>query len=1178
MSDFVHLHLHSEYSLLDGACRISDIAEKAAEYGQKAVAITDHGVMFGVVEFYMACREASVKPIIGCEVYMAARTRTEKTNEFDSENYHLVLLVKNEEGYKNLLKLVSAGFTEGFYSKPRIDIELLREHSGGLIALSACLGGRIPQYILSGDIKRAEEYALKINEIFGSDNFYLELQNHGIDGQAEVNTALAGISARTGIPLVCTNDVHYIKKEDALSQAALMCIQTNSMMSDGRPLGFETDEFYFKSGDEMAQLFGNYTKALENTCKIADMCNYDFVFDKLYLPRYTPENGISAEKYLKDLAASGLEKKVADGIIKYTDEHGADEYKSRMIYELFIINRMGYNEYFLITWDFVKFARSSDIPVGPGRGSGAGCLISFLIGITEIDPIKYSLLFERFLNPERISMPDFDIDFCYERRDEVIKYVSERYGSDHVAQIITFGTMAARAVVRDVGRVLGMSYADVDAVAKAIPQKLGITLDEALEIEPLKTMYNESAQIKKMIDISHSLEGMPRHASTHAAGVVITDKPVNEYVPLAVSSGTTVIQFNMDIVANLGLLKFDFLALRYLTIIYDTEKMILEDDKNFSVAALPENDEQTYDMISQGKTSGVFQLESAGMKQLLVNMQPRDIKDIMIALALYRPGPMDAMPRFLENRKDKNKIKYKIDKLADILDETCGCIIYQEQVMRIFRVIANYSYGKADTIRRAMSKKKTEELKAEREGFIKGAKANFIDIITANELFDEMQDFAKYAFNKSHATAYSVISYRSAYLRSHYPRQYFAALLTSVLGHMSKTTEYIVESGRLGIHVLPPCVNMSGVKFTVEDNNIRFGLLGLKNLGVNFVHAVIIERAKRKFASFTDFINRMANTDINKRQVEALIKTGACDCFNIYRSKLLASYEQLIDSCQKNKNKQIENQISFFDGGAAENETFNYPDVEELTLRERIAMEKEGAGISFSGHLLDFYSNHASEFSVVEINDIILSFEDNLQHYRERQIVTIAGVISKRSVKQIKTGESMAFITIEDRYSEAEVVIFPKVYTECSALLNYDNALAVTGEISIKEDEAPKILAQSVILLIGNDKFVKTKKETPQHKTESYAAVSNTEPVIVEVKNKPEDVKTKKLYIRLENKTDKKSTLAINLIDIYDGSVQVFLYYKSEGKYVQYIHGADIETLLLSELEKLLGNENVVLK
>ena len=1242
MADFVHLHLHSEYSLLDGACRISEIPKAAKAAGHTAAAITDHGAMYGVVDFYRACRDEGIQPIIGCEVYVAARTLRDKTHEYDAQNYHLVLLVKNETGYQNLISMVSTAFIDGFYAKPRIDLALLREHAEGLIALSACLAGRIPQYILNDDISAAEEYALQMREIFGPDGFYLELQDHGIPEQVRVNAALSALSKRTGIPMVATNDVHYLKKEDAATQAVMMCIQTNTTIQEGRPVGFPTDEFYYKSTDEMAALFSAYEGALENTVKIAGMCHFDFHFDQLYLPRFIPEDGSNPKMYLRKLALAGLQERMADGRIICTDEDGMtyDDYKGRMEYELFIISRMGYDEYYLIVQDFVNYARTHDIPTGPGRGSGAGSLVAYLIGITEIDSIRHKLLFERFLNPERVSMPDFDIDFCDEKRDEVIEYVAHRYGRDHVSQIITFGTMAARAAVRDVGRALGMSYGEVDIVARTISQKPGITLKEALEGEELKTMYDEDPRIRRLIDISMALEGMPRHASTHAAGVVITDRPVSDYVPLAVSSGTIVTQFDMNTVASLGLLKFDFLALRYLTILDDTEKEIRKTEADFDLRRIPEDDSETFDLISAGQTDGVFQLESAGMKQMLIEFRPRSISDIMMAIALYRPGPMDSISKFIENRRDPKKIHYEIPALAPILDPTFGCIIYQEQVMQICRTIAGYSYGKADVVRKAMAKKNAAVMEKERDTFLAGAARNFVDADAASRLFDEMAGFASYAFNKSHAASYAYTSYRTAYLKCHYPKQYFAALLTSVLGNAGKMSAYIAECGRRGIKVLPPDVNESGINFCVSGENIRFGLLALKNVGQNFVEGILAGRRDRPYRSLDDLIDRLSGRELNKRAVEALIKSGACDCFGIYRSRMLEAYGPMVENAAKKSHADLEGQIGLFDSGTESGLSTAYPEIDELSIRDKLRMEKEAAGFYFSGHLTDGYTRHAEQLGAVAIHEIRMAFEEEGNGtYQEGQILTLSGIVTARTVKQTRNGDSMAFITLEDRYADIEVVVFPKVFALCAALLTLENAVAIKGKLQIRNEEPPKLLAQAVIPLLSNTDMTVPGVQIPHFTgerdtgnipvnassdlktvapsetsdiSESLAAfgtrspqplIKSAAPSMAAIPEqylrpyRPAESKTPRsepdqsfsrtavtpqlprLFLKVSAMTGTPFEKAVNLLEIFCGNTEVIFYNMSNGKYIRAnaLH-ADATPFLLHELERVLGAGCVVLK
>ena len=1189
---FVHLHLHSEYSLLDGACRIADIPKRAHELGQNAVAITDHGVMYGTVDFYRACKDAGIKPIIGCEVYMAAGSRFDKRHETDGTRYHLILLVKNETGYKNLSYMVSKGFTEGFYTKPRIDLELLSEHSEGLVCLSACLAGYIPRMLAAGEYEKAKEHALAMREIFGKDCYYLELQDHGIETQKEVNAGLLRLSRETGIPMVATNDAHYLRRGDADTQAVLMCIQTNSKIADGRPFGFETDEFYMKSTEEMESLFSEYEGAVENTQKIADMCNFDFDFSKMYLPRFHPDTGEPPKDYLRQLAYRGFEEKVKSGEILFTEEHTEQTYRERIEYELSVIIQMGYAEYYLIVADFIRYAKSRDIPVGPGRGSGAGSLVAYLAGITDVDSIRYHLMFERFLNPERISMPDFDTDFCYDRRGEVIEYVSEKYGKDHVCGITTFGTLAAKAVIRDVGRVLGMSYADVDVVAKAVPNDLHITIEKAMEGH-LGELYQNSEEVRRLIDISKALEGMPRHASAHAAGIVITDKPVYEYVPVAVNDEMTLTQFPMDTIAKLGLLKFDFLGLRYLTILSDTEKQIRRNEPSFDLRSVPFDDKKTYELIASGKTDGVFQLESGGMRKLLVQMQPSCIEDIILAISLYRPGPMESIPKFLEYRLHPEKIRYSCPQLKKILDETSGCILYQEQVMTICREIAGFSYGRADIIRRAMSKKKAKEMEAERHAFIFGEKdengkeichgalSSGISEETANEIFDTMSAFAEYAFNKSHATAYAYTSFRTAYLKAHYPCEYLASLLTSVLGNMTKTAVYVDQAQKMKIAVLGPDINESQETYSVVSQNgkkaIRFGLLGVKNVGRTFLSEVTGERSSGSFTSFENFVSRMSGRELNKRQVESLIKSGAFDSLGTSRAALLSEYEKIIDIHMKRSRSRLEGQMDLFSIGNIMPESdpqsdYVYPDIPELSVKERLYQEKESMGMYFSGHPFDEYERHAILLGAVPISDILSSFEEGEEEiYHDKETVTVAGILTSRTNKQTRTGASMAFLRLEDRFAEIELVVFPKILEKYAYFLTPDVPVAVLGEISAAEDAAPKLLVSKMEMLlanIGDNSVVPLRDRRDSH--------SDTPQVRQSV---PLSEKPKTLYLRVENQTGECFRRTQSLLDIFAGTTPVVFYIAEEKKYIRAVNRqVDIQPNMMKLLKTLLGEDSVVLK
>ena len=1173
MSDFVHLHLHSEYSLLDGACRIKDIPLRALECGHKAVAITDHGNMYGVIAFYNECKKHAIKPIIGCEVYVASNSRFEKGMSKDFSKYnHLVLLCENETGYKNLMYLVSKGFTEGFYSRPRVDMELLREHSEGLIALSACLAGKIPSLLLRGEYNEAVAAARELSSAFGKDNFYIELQDHGLQDQHQILPDLIRLARECKLPLVATNDCHYLRREDAEKQAVLMCIQTNTSILDGRPVGFETDEFYYKNTDEMRMLFGKYEGALENTVKIAERCNLEFSFGEYKLPKYPTPHSKNASDYLRELTLEGFEKRKA---ARRIDLDATQSYLDRIDYELGVIHKMGYSDYFLIVWDYVNFAHRNNIPVGPGRGSGAGSLVAYLIGITDIDPIKFDLLFERFLNPERVSMPDIDVDFCYNRRDEVIRYMFDKYGEDHVSQIIAFGTLGAKAAIRDVGRVMGMSYADVDVVAKAVPRDPSITLEDAMALPDIKNLYESSAQIKRLIDTALALEGMPRNITIHAAGIVVSDRPITEYLPLATSNGATVTQFDMDTVAQLGLLKFDFLALRYLTIIDDACMAIRERNPDFLLDNIPLDDADTYKLISDGNTQGVFQLESGGMRQMLSELSPDRFEDIIAAIALYRPGPMDSIPQYIEARHNASKVSYAHPLLEPILRSTYGCIVYQEQVMSIFRVIAGYTYGHADVVRRSISKKKGDVLKSEKDSFIGGAIANGVERSVAEKLFDDMASFANYAFNKSHAAAYALISYRTAYLKAHYPCEYMSALITSVLGNMTKLAEYIGECAKYKIKVLPPDINQSRLLFHPSGNNIVFGLLALKNVGQQFIENILRERTiSGDFRDFEDFISRMSKYDLNKRMVESLIKVGAFDSFGVYRSRLLASYESIIETEQQKSRSNLSGQLDMFSAlvtSGTSSPKFSYPTLPEISAKEKLRMEKEVAGMCFSGNLLDSYSLHVDSLDIVKISELLDS-----EQVKEKENVKLAGIVTSVTVKTTRKNEKMAFFSLEDKYGEIECIAFPAQYERNREKIKEDSALHIDGTISLREDEDTKILVNRVFELVENAEY--TSKELTEQKISSVTDI------------KQERKKTKyenfgllvkgatKLYLRVPNLSSREYLKAKNIVDIFEGNVKVIFYDTSTKQYISYSGCIELTEYICKELISLLGEENVVPK
>ena len=1063
---FTHLHVHTEYSLLDGACRIRDLPKLVKSMGQDACAITDHGVMYGVIDFYRACKAEGVKPIIGCEVYVAPRARFQKQHEFDSEARHLVLLCENETGYRNLSYMVSMAHIEGFYIKPRIDLDLLRERHEGLIALSACLAGEIPRRLKAGNYEGAKEYALTLSEIFGPERFYLELQDHGIRDQAVVNRGILRLHEETGLPLVVTNDAHYLRREDAAAHDVLLCVQTGKTVDDENRMRYEPQNFYLRSSEEMAALFPEYPEAVENTGKIAEMCSVEFTFGKYHLPEFKLPEGYDSFGYLKKLCAEG-----------YAERYGAGSpaHRKQLDYELNMIEKMGFTDYFLIVSDFVRYAKSAGIPVGPGRGSAAGSMASYCLHITDVDPVQYALYFERFLNPERVSMPDIDMDFGDTRRGEVVEYVRGKYGADHVAQIVTFGTMAARGVIRDVGRALNMSYADCDAIAKLIPGTPRITLDDALRFSrELREKYESDERVKRLIDTAKALEGMPRHASTHAAGVVITKEPVVNYVPLARNDDTVVCQYTMVTLEELGLLKMDFLGLRNLTILDDAVKMIQEKDKSFTLESIPENDAATYEMLQQGKTSGVFQLESAGMTGVCVGLRPENVEDLTAIIALYRPGPMDSIPRFIASKHDPKLVRYMHPSLEPILRVTYGCIVYQEQVIEIFRRLAGYSLGQADMIRRAMSKKKAKDVERERTTFvhgdpergIAGCVANGIPVETAEAIYQDIYDFANYAFNKAHAVSYAVVAYQTAYCKRHYTKEYMAALLSSVLDSSERINEYFAECKEYGIALLPPDVNHSQGAFSVEEGGIRFGLVAIKNIGRALIARMTAEREKNgPFTDFQDFCRRMDGTDMNKRAVENLIRAGAFDSMGCRRSQLIRVYERVMDGIANRSRANLEGQLDFFGIGAEtpRQAALELPDIPEFSPAELMAMEKETTGLYLSGHPMDAYRAAAKAAGASPIGAIRDDFaqEGGPTVFSDEQRVLLVGVVTSSKTKTTKKNTLMAYVTLEDDTGAMEMLCFTRCLESCGSYLKEGQVICARGKLSVRDEKAPQLLCDS---------------------------------------------------------------------------------------------------------------------
>ena len=1141
---FVHLHTHTAYSLLDGEGTIPKLIERAKELGQTAMAITDHGNMYGVIDFYECAKQNGIKPIIGCEVYVAARSRFDKVHELDSQSCHLILLAENDVGYHNLMKLVSAGFIEGFYYRPRIDMDILREHNEGIIALSACMSGVLSRQLLSGNYDEAKRRAQEFLDIFGRDRYFIEIQDHGIFEQKKLNRDLISIARELNIDIVATNDIHYTLKRDAEYQDVLMCIQMGKTVDDEDRMKMDCDQLYLKSEEEMTELFSYIPEALENTQKIADRCNVEIEFGKFHLPKFEIPNGLTAYEYLKQLVDRGMRERYPN----------ADEsVVSRMQYELDTISQMGYVDYFLIVWDFIHYAKSHGIPVGPGRGSAAGSVVAYCLHITDVDPIKYSLIFERFLNPERVSMPDIDIDFCYVRRGEVIDYVNRKYGSDNVAQIVTFGTMAARLAIRDVGRALNIPYGRVDEVAKQVPNELKMTIKKALTVNyKLKELYDSSAEIKKLIDTAIELEGLPRHTSTHAAGVVITSGGIGNFVPLQKNDDVITTQFTMTTIERLGLLKMDFLGLRTLTVIQDAVMHIKQaHGVDVNIENLDMDDAAVYEMISRGETDGVFQLESGGMKQFMKELKPTSIEDIIAGISLYRPGPMDSIPMYVANKNNPSMVKYKHPMLEHILNMTYGCIVYQEQVMQIVRELGGYSLGRADLVRRAMSKKKADVMQKERQNFIygtdeggvhvDGAVARGIDEKTAASIFDEMMDFASYAFNKSHAAAYAVVAYRTAWLKCHYPVEFFAALLTSFIDNASKISKYIEVVKRLGIEMLPPSINKSGKDFSVDNGCLRFGLAAVKNVGGAVVDEIAAERETGgNFIGLTDFCKRMVSRKMNKRVVESLIKCGAFDEFGLKRAQLFRAYERVMDDAQYAAKNTMPGQLDMFSmmSGEAERNADNFEDCREFPETELLAMEKESIGMYVSGHPLDSKAAAVRAASTASISDII---ENEDKRFNIGSQVTVSGIITKVRNQLTKKGDMMRYVEFEDLTASMEVIIFPGQLRRFADIAVEGSIVTISGNLDISDDAPPKLRLEDMRML----------DETARKRARLYLRLDSTDTVVLnEVKR---------------------------ILKAESGDVSVVIKYSDNGQVVaapksMMVKRNDERTEIL---KKLLGDENV---
>ena len=1144
---FTHLHVHTEYSLLDGSSKIKELVDRAKELGMDSMAITDHGVMYGVIDFYRAARAVGIKPIIGCEVYVAPGSRFDReASSGEDRYYHLILLAENNQGYQNLMKIVSKGFVDGFYYKPRVDLEILRQYHEGIIALSACLAGEVQRYLERGLYQQGKEAALRYEEIFGKNNFFLELQDHGIPAQKTVNQALLRMSAETGIELVATNDVHYTFAEDAVPHDILLCIQTGKKVTDENRMRYEGGQFYCKSEDEMRALFPYAQEALDNTHKIAERCNVEIEFGVTKLPKFDVPDGYDSWSYLNKLCDEGLQK-------RYPDDDGT--LRKRLDYELNVIHTMGYVDYFLIVWDFIHFARTNDIMVGPGRGSAAGSIVSYCLEITNIDPIRYHLLFERFLNPERVSMPDIDIDFCFERRQEVIDYVVRKYGKDQVVQIVTFGTLAAKGVVRDVGRVLDIPYARCDAIAKMIPNDLGMTLEKALKASPdLKKAYDEDPQVKYLIDMSRRLEGLPRHTSMHAAGVVISRTSVDNYVPLSrAADGTITTQFTMTTLEELGLLKMDFLGLRTLTVIQNAVKQV---EHNYGVHLEMEkidyNDKQVLESIGTGKDEGVFQLESGGMKSFMKELKPENLEDIIAGISLYRPGPMDFIPKYLKGKNDRAAISYDCPQLEPILGPTYGCIVYQEQVMQIVRDLAGYTMGRSDLVRRAMSKKKTAVMEKERQNFVygndeegvKGCIRNGIDEKTANQIYDEMIDFAKYAFNKSHAACYAVVSYQTAFLKYYYPKEFMAALMTSVQDNAAKVSEYILTCRQMGIGILPPDINEGYSGFTVSGESIRYGLSAIKSVGRSVVEQIIKERENGGlFRSMDDFVERMSNKEVNKRTLENFIKAGALDSLPGNRRQKCMVAPEMLDQKNKEKKSVMEGQMSLFDFAAEDdkkNFQITFPNVEEFKKEELLAFEKETLGIYVSGHPMQEYEQVWKQNITAAAIDFMVDEETEKARVEDNSRVTIGGMITGKLIKTTRTGQMMAFITLEDLTGSVEVIVFPKDFEKNREFLEEEQKIFVQGRVSVGDDPVGKLVCEKLI---------------------------------------PFQALPRQLWLQFADKEayDQKQELVMNALRSWEGQDQVVIYLAKERakKVLPANWRVSCDAELLRNLYQILGEKNV---